>query len=261
MKTNPATSKLISVIIPAKDEAPNLARVLTDLHKTSPQLNGYNIEVIVVDDHSRDETAQIARSHGARVVTNESSRCGKGVALRAGFAVAKGDYLVMMDADCSHRPEDLPAFIEALERGAGLVVGSRIFGGTEEYTRVRAFGNVVLTFWFGFFSGRYLSDALNGYKAFRRDIFTDYAYTSRDFEIEIELLANALRKGCRIVEVASHERGRYAGVAKSRVIKHGTKFAWRVVREWLKDGMKNSVPNSVPHAAPQTAPRAVEQAH
>src|SRR6266545_212616 len=99
MKTNRESSKLISVIIPAKDEAPNLARVLTDLHKTSPQLNGYNIEVIVVDDHSRDETAQIARSHGARVVTNESSRCGKGVALRAGFAVAKGDYLVMMDAD------------------------------------------------------------------------------------------------------------------------------------------------------------------
>jgi glycosyltransferase involved in cell wall biosynthesis len=211
---------------------------LSDLNEVIPRLNGYTVELIVVDDHSVDGTAEIARSLGACVIRNEGRHSGKGVALRVGFAAARGDCLVMMDADYSHRPEDLPLLIEALDKGAGLVVGSRIYGGTEEYTRVRAFGNIILTFWFGFFSGRYLSDALNGYKAFRRDVFTDFDYTSRDFEIEIELLANALRKGYRIVEVPSHERGRHAGVAKSKVIKHGTKFALRVVREWLKDGVK-----------------------
>ncbi len=213
--------------------------MLSDLNEVIPRLNGCTVELIVVDDHSVDGTAEIARSLGARVIRNEGRHSGKGVALRVGFAAARGDYLVMMDGDCSHRPEDLPLLIEALDKGAGLVVGSRIYGGTEEYTRVRAFGNIILTFWFGFFSGRYLSDALNGFKAFRRDVFTDFDYTSRDFEIEIELLANTLRKGYRIVEVPSHERGRHAGVAKSKVIKHGTKFALRVVREWLKDGMKN----------------------
>ena len=115
--------------------------------------------------------------------------------------------------------------------GVGLVIGSRIVGGSEEYTPVRAFGNVVLTLAVGLFMKRFLSDALNGYKAFRRDVFTDFRYTSRNFEIEIELIANALRRGYQIVEVCSHERQRAGGQAKSRVIKHGTLFLSRIILE------------------------------
>jgi hypothetical protein len=122
-----------------------------------------------------------------------------------------------------------------MEDGVGLVIGSRVVGGSEEYTPIRALGNVFLTYAVGLFLGRYLSDALNGFKAFRRDVFDDFHYTAAKFEIEIELIANALRKGHRVVEVMSHERARAGGEAKSRVIRHGTLFFWRVFTEWLRN--------------------------
>ncbi len=232
----------VSIIIPAKDEEESLSILLKDLNAVLADLRGYGFEVIVVDDRSRDETARVAREAGAWVLRNDGARSGKGIALRQGLAAARGDYLVMMDADYSHRPEDLPQFLLALNGGAGLVVGSRIYGGSDEYTRVRALGNILLTAAFGLFHGRYLSDALNGYKAFRREVFTDFTYTSADFEIEIELLVNCLRKGYRIVEVRSHERMRAHGQAKSRVIRHGTKFLARIVREWLRDRLDHRRP-------------------
>jgi len=224
----------ISIIIPAKDEEETLPDLFKDLYDTIPKLTDYEVEVILVDDHSTDKTAEIAKSFGARVVTNQGGS-GKGVALRAGFKVAKGEILVMMDADYSHRPEDLPVFLEALKDGIGLVIGSRVIGGSEEYTHVRAFGNVFLSGAVGFFMGRYLSDALNGYKVFTREVFTDFEYTATSFAIEIEIIANTLRQGSRIVEVSSHERERAGGEAKSRVVRHGTRFLSRIIYEgWIR---------------------------
>lgn len=223
----------ISVIIPAKNEEENLARVLKDLYNTIPLLKDYEFEVICVDDHSTDKTAEIAQSFGATVINNPS-KSGKGLALRAGFQKATGDILVMMDADYSHRPEELPVFFDALKDGIGLVIGSRVIGGSDEYTNIRALGNVFLSAALGLCTGRYLSDALNGYKAFRREIFTDFHYTSKAFEIEIEIIANTLRKGYRVVEVCSHERARAGGDAKSRVVRHGTRFFYRILLEKIK---------------------------
>jgi len=223
----------LSVIIPAKDEEATLGRVLEDMNKTVPTLEGYDVEVICVDDHSRDRTAAIARAMGARVVENHRN-AGKGHALRAGFEAATGELIMMMDADYSHRPEDMPEFLSAMREGVGLVIGSRVFGGSEEYTHVRALGNVFLSASMGLASGRYLSDALNGYKLFRRDVFTDFVYTSRMFEIEIEIIANTLRKGYRVVEVISHERARAGGEMKSRVVRHGTRFLARIMWERMR---------------------------
>ena len=223
----------VSVVIPAKDESDSIGLVLTDLFKVIPDLEGYTCEVICVDDHSTDKTAQVAASFGVRVISNPG-RSGKGRALRVGFQAATGDVIIMMDADYSHRAEDLPAMLAPLANGAGLVIGSRIMGGSDEFTRIRALGNVFLTGIFGLCHHRYLSDALNGYKAFRRDVFTDFRYTSTSFEIEIELLVNTLRKGYRIMEVSSHERVRQGGNAKSRVIRHGTRFLWRIFWETIR---------------------------
>ncbi len=105
----------ISIIVPARDEEETLGDVLRDINETLPQLVDYDIEVICVDDHSTDRTVEVAKSFGAKVVPN-LRRSGKGMALRAGFEAAKGDILVMMDADYSHRPEDLPVFLAALSR-------------------------------------------------------------------------------------------------------------------------------------------------
>jgi glycosyltransferase involved in cell wall biosynthesis len=225
--------KKLSIIIPAKNEEETLGRVLADLNQTIPTLHGYDVEVICVDDRSTDRTAEIARSFGARVVAN-SRKSGKGMALRAGFEAATGDLLMMMDADYSHRPEDMATLLEAMRDGVGLVIGSRVFGGSEEYTHVRALGNVFLSAMLGLCTGRYLSDALNGFKLFRREVFSDFVYTSSAFEIEIEIIANALRRGYKVIEVVSHERARAGGEMKSRVVRHGTRFLLRIFWEGFR---------------------------
>jgi glycosyltransferase involved in cell wall biosynthesis len=230
----------ISVVIPAKNEEETLGYVLEDLNQTILQLPNYQVQVICVDDNSTDATANIARSFGATVIKN-TGKNGKGMALRAGFAASNGEVLVMLDADYSHRAEELPRMLEALTEGVGLVIGSRVVGGSEEYTHVRALGNVFLSATLGVCTRRYLSDALNGFKVFRRDVFTDFEYTSRAFEIEIEIIANTLRKGYRIVEVSSHERARAGGEMKSNAVRHGTRFLLRILWERIKGVRPQSV--------------------
>lgn len=234
----------LTVVIPAKNEEMNIGLVLDDVNRTVQQMPGIRTEVIVVDDKSTDRTGAVAQERGAKVIRN-TGPSGKGRALRLGFEHASGEVIVMMDADYSHRAEEIPAFLAAMEGDVGLVIGSRVFGGSEEYTPVRALGNVFLTASMGICLGRYLSDALNGFKAFRRDITGDFRYTSKAFEIEIELIANALRKGYRVIEISSHERARRAGEAKSRVIRHGTRFLMRILSEGLRN--RGLLPSNAKH--------------
>jgi len=224
--------KRVSVVIPAKDEEAKLGHVLDDLNHALIE-SKRDFEIIVVNDNSRDRTKEIALGKGIRVIDNRG-RPGKGNALRLGFKECTGDVLAMLDADYSHRPEDLPLFLDRIEQGDGMVIGSRIWGGSEEYTRVRAFGNIMLTTIFGLIFHRYLSDVLNGYKVFRRDIFDNFKYSSSTFEIEIELAVNTLRCGYKIMEVSSHERERAGGKAKSRVVLHGIKFLLKIITEGIK---------------------------
>jgi glycosyltransferase involved in cell wall biosynthesis len=134
----------LSVVIPARNEATNIGRVLDDLNTTIASLPGHTFDVIVVDDGSTDDTARIAESRGARVIRNRTRKHGKGVALRMGFEAATGDLIAMMDADYSHRAEELPRFLDAMQDSSvGLVIGSRVIGGSEEYTHIRALGNVL----------------------------------------------------------------------------------------------------------------------
>ena len=229
----------LSIVIPAKNEEVTLPQVLDDLNKVIPTLTGYSVDVFVVDDRSTDRTADIAKSKGATVIANKK-RSGKGMALRAGFEQATGELLLMLDADYSHRAEEIPVFLAAMKDGVGLVIGSRVVGGSEEYHHVRALGNVFLSATLGLCMGRYLSDALNGFKLFRRGVFHDFKYTSANFEMEIEIIANTLRSGLRIVEVSSHERARAGGEMKSRVIRHGTRFLLRILYEGMR-GVKPRV--------------------
>jgi glycosyltransferase involved in cell wall biosynthesis len=224
---------LISIILPARNEEATLPALLADLSAVIKKLPDYAIELICVYDHSTDRTVEIVESFHGKAIPN-MGECGKGLALRTGFQAAQGDILVMMDADCSHNPADLPALLAALKDDIGLVIASRSLGGSEEYSPVRAFGNFFLSKALGVFTRCWLSDALNGFKVFRKDIFTDFQYTSIAFEIEIEIIANTLRKDYKIAEVSSHERARAGGVAKSRVIRHGFGFLNRIIYEGLK---------------------------
>lgn len=226
-----------SVVIPTYFEEQTIGIVLDEVGALKKD---HHFEVIVVDDHSRDKTRDIARRKGARVLINPG-RKGKGASLLYGFSRSRGKYLVMMDADGSHRAADIPKLLEVLEKKpkVGLVIASRIMGGSDEYTPIKALGNVFLTYFTGLFLKRYLSDAINGFKAFRREIFESSEFDSYSFDLEIELVANTLRRGYRIEEVASHERARLAGEAKAKIIKHGSQFFLRIFKEYLKNKKLN----------------------
>ena len=118
-----------------------------------------------------------------------------------------------------------------MRRHKGLIIASRITGGSEEYTRFRGFGNVILTWFFGFVHGRYLFDVLNGFKIFHRDIYFEFIYSSSNFEIEIELVVNTPRLNRQVIGAPSRERQRLAGKMKSSILKHGPRFFWRITIE------------------------------
>src|SRR3989344_1796081 len=119
--------KLVSIVIPAYNEEETIGMVLDDLFKTLKRMKGYHFETIVVDNNSTDKTAAIAKQKGAAVLHEQKK--GKGNALKAGFAGTRGDTIIMMDADYSHRPEDIPFFLKKIEGGHGLVIGSPVTGG------------------------------------------------------------------------------------------------------------------------------------
>lgn len=225
--------KKVSVVMPARNEEETIGVVLSELEGYITRYNKYEFETIVVADHCTDGTADIARDRGVKVLINEFPP-GKGNALRFGFKNSTGDVIVMLDSDGSHNPGHIGLFLEAIENGAGLVVGSRALGGSSEYEIVRLFGNAIFTLTFCILFSVKMTDALNGYKAFVRDVYTGHRYGSKGFDIEIELLAQAIRKGYRIAEVPSHEEKRLGGKMKSDTLIDGARFLTAIVKEGLK---------------------------
>ncbi len=225
---------MISIIIPAKDEAENLKSLLPKLKKSLSSLkNKYRFEIIVVCDNCLDDTEKVAKCMGV-VTLRRTKDPGKSKALCDGFHKAKGDILVMMDADLSHLPEELHLMLKPLKhKSVGLVIGSREMGKSDDATIIRRFGGLMFSFWFNLLFKTKLTDAINGYKAFRREIFDKYEYTATGYAIEIELVANTLRSGLKIIEIPSYEARREKGVAKSKIIKDG----WLFLKEIFTEGI------------------------
>ncbi len=226
-----------SVVIPVYNEQETIRQVLEQVIHALEQMTEL-CEVVVINDGSSDKTAQILeefkKQKKIRCHDSGHAKGGKGGALRTGFDLARGRCIVMMDGDGSHQADDIPKLVAEQKRTGGLVVASRIYGGSEEYTRIRAFGNILFTWLFGLFHGRYLSDALNGFKAFNIDIYRNFQYSSTGYEIEIELLVNTLKSKRLITEVPSLELRRQGGEVKSKIVKDGFRFLWRIIYEWLR---------------------------
>lgn len=229
---NQMETPAISIVVPAYNEEEVIGNVLREICYVTSKMS-QKCEIIVVNDRSKDGTAGVVRQFSAQgvILIDSKNPQGKGGALRSGFDAARGECIVMMDGDGSHQAVDIPKLTDEVFRTKGLVIGSRIYGGSQEYTRVRAFGNILFTWMFGFFHGRYLSDALNGFKAFHRDIYQKFLYSSNGFEIEIELLVNTLALQRSITEVPSMELSRQGGEVKSRVVRDGFRFLWRIIQE------------------------------
>ena len=219
----------VSVIIPALNEAKNLQYVL-------PRIPNWVHEVLLVDGNSIDDTVEIARSLCPNIRIVQQQQRGKGAALRAGFAAATGEIIVMLDADGSTDPAEIPAFVGMLLAGADFVKGSRFLqgGGTSDMSFHRKFGNwcfvVISRLLFG---GNY-SDLCYGYNAFYRHILPQINLDGNGFEIETQMNLRVLRAGFKVAEVPSFEADRIHGVSNLRAIPDGWRVLKTIVRERLR---------------------------
>lgn len=218
----------ISVVIPTFKEERNIAKVIKGVKN---QLNGYNYEIIVVDDvRSKDRTAQIARSLGARVMFDN---VGKGAALMKGLRSAKGDVLISMDADLSNEPKELRLLIDAIDIGYDVCTGSRfiIGGGSEDIPLIRVLGNKFFVFLVNLIFHANYTDMCYGYRSFRRGVLSRLDLSEKGFGIEAEINIKAIKKGLRVVEVPSTEKRRAAGEGKLRTFYDG----WIILNTILKN--------------------------
>ena len=151
----------VSVIVPAMNEAKNLQYVL-------PRIPDWVDEVLLVDGNSTDNTIEMARSLCPDIRIVQQQGRGKGAALRTGFAAATGEIIVMLDADGSTDPAEMPAFVGALLAGADFVKGSRFLqgGGTSDMSFHRKFGNWCFVIFSRMLFGGHYSDLCYGYNAF-----------------------------------------------------------------------------------------------
>jgi len=218
----------VSVVVPALNEAENLPHVL-------PRIPTWVHEVLLVDGHSTDGTIEVARQLLPDIVIVQQEGRGKGAALRSGFKAASGDIIVMIDADGSTDPGEIPLFVGALLSGADLVKGSRFVqgGGTADMTAFRKFGH-----WFllqsvrALFGGTY-SDLCYGYSAFWKHVLPRLALDGSGFEIETMINVRALKAGLRIAEVPSFEHERIHGLSNLRALPDGWRILKTIVREWV----------------------------
>jgi len=216
----------VSLIIPTLNEAQNLAHVL-------PTLPDMVDELVIVDGGSTDGTLEVIRQLRPDAKIIEEPRRGKGIALQVGFAAAAGDILVIMDADGSMDPLDIPTFVAALNAGADVAKGSRFVqgGGSSDLTPVRTLGNYMLTKAVRMtFGGRY-SDLCYGYMAFWRHVLPTFDGGAVGFEVETFLNVRTLAAGLRVVEIASFESPRIHGQSHLRTFSDGFRVLRTIARE------------------------------
>ena len=217
----------VTVVIPTKNEEGLIAEIITAARP-------HAAEILVVDGHSTDRTRDIAAEMGARVVLDAGR--GKGEALRRSFVEARHDILVFIDADGSHEPKDIPLLVEPIRRGdAELVIASRTRGGSDELhgtaeQLLRYIGSQVIMLAINYRWQVRLTDSQNGFRALRRDAARALRLKANLTTIEQEMLMRALKCGCRVVEIPSHEFERRWGVSKVSVWRLWWVYLWSLMR-------------------------------
>ncbi len=194
----------LSIVIPAYNEERFIGTLLDQVRAVDLEPLGVAKEIVVVDDCSRDRTAEIAAQHDGVRVHRMPVNSGKGRAVRAGIELATGDYLIIQDADLEYDPQDYAPMVRAILEGrADVVYGSRYLGRGRHrgqswpaYVGGRSLSLVMLLT-----TGHYLTDTVTALKLFPRKLLPDLRLETSGFETDHEITAKVLARGLRIVEV------------------------------------------------------------
>jgi glycosyltransferase involved in cell wall biosynthesis len=220
----------VSLVIPALNEARNLPHVFAQLPRDL-------YEVVLVDGNSSDDTVEVTKSLRPDIRIVGQNRRGKGNALACGFAACGGDIIVMLDADGSTNPAEIPRFVDALVAGADFAKGSRFLegGGSSDLTRLRRTGNRFLSEAVNALYGTRYSDLCYGYNAFwsgclpllgldpgpSLDDDPERRLWGDGFEVETLINVRIAKAGLQVAEVPSFERDRLYGASNLNAFSDG----------------------------------------
>jgi CTP:molybdopterin cytidylyltransferase MocA len=227
----------ISIVIPAYNEERFIGTLLERIRAVDIESLGFTREIIVVDDCSKDRTAEIAGATDGVTLVRMPVNGGKGRAVREGIARAAGDLVLIQDADLEYDPQDYLPMLEALLRtGADVVYGSRYMasGKHPRQTLAAYLGGRSLSAIGWLFTGRYLTDTVTAYKLYPRSLLLDMDLQTSGFELDHEMTAKSLARGMTIVEVpiSYHPRSRAEGK------KIGMKDWFRALRTFRRFGRR-----------------------
>lgn len=231
--------KVLSIIIPAYNEEDTIVEILDRVFSVQ-LIEGIQMEVIVVNDNSQDNTGQIVESYltkhpdlNMRYEAHEINR-GKGAAIRTGFKSASGEYVVVQDADLEYDPNEFNILLSpVIKAGADVVYGSRFMGGRAH--RILFFwhsiGNKFLTFLSNAFTDLNLTDMETCYKLIKKDILDGISLVENRFGFEPEITAKLSRiKGIKLYEVGISYYGRTYAEGKKIGWKDGFRAIYCIVK-------------------------------
>lgn len=225
----------ISVIIPTLNEVENIRYVF-------PYIPSFIDEIVVIDGDSTDGTREeiLKFRKDARIIIDKTH--GKGVALRKGFDVATGDLIIMMDADGSHDPKEIPSLLEPVLNGYDASKASRLLpgGGSDDFTAFRRLGNKIFITMVNKMYGANLTDLCYGYRAFKKDAIKKMHCKSDGFEIETEQSIHMIKAGLKIKEVPSFEAKRINGDSRLNSFRDGWRILMLIISEYLKGDVVKS---------------------
>ncbi|GAB3371844.1 glycosyltransferase family 2 protein [Spongiibacter taiwanensis] len=211
---------MISIVIPAKNEAESLRILLPTLKERLDDI-GKDHEIIVVNDGSTDETGQVCNENDVIEIAQPYSK-GNGAAIKAGARKAMGDVIVFMDGDGQHKPEDIPMLLEKLDEGYDLVVGARLSGSQASLGRATANGfyNLLASY----MTGRKVEDLTSGFRAVRAERFKEFLYLlPNGFSYPTTSTMAFFRAGYSVCYVPIHAEKRL-GKSHLQPIKDGVRF-------------------------------------
>jgi glycosyltransferase involved in cell wall biosynthesis len=225
----------VAAVIAALDEEEAIGGVLEEI---APTACGLDVWTLVVDDGSRDRTAEVARSHGARVARLERN-CGHGVALRVGYELARehgARYIVTLDADGQWNPRELEGVLQPVVDGeADFVIGSRVLGSAETDAPLRHAGVHVFAGLVRLLTGVRVTDTSSGFRAMLAEVPATVRQEQVQYQTS-ELLIGAIYRGYRIAERPIVMRKRAAGESKKgNDLLYGARYARVILRTWLRD--------------------------
>lgn len=228
------SKKTVSIILTSYNEEKNIGRTIKDCQK----LKDFPIEIIVVDAASKDKTVEIAMRMKVDRILRFPFKRGKGADFWAGGLVAKGNYIIQIDTDHQFQPYEIPLFIEALDKGADVVIGTRFGGGKIEKGSVsfrNFFGNWVMSLATSIASGRRITDVMAGFKGFKKNAFLALDLKERHFEYEAETVVKAIKMGMNLVQIPITYTKRRGGTSGIRALRDGINVCKAIIKVYFSN--------------------------